>query len=916
MARDIKQQGITGPLTGQTSGFASGTPYNVNVDDFSIMKDVLPNATNLVHEVMGQANSAAFKQGQADQAADMLHMGNTVDSAAALISKSSWLTRHAYSQGVKYQEYTEGQLETQAAIQKQVQESIDNNDTLETFSQKIKPSLATLHKKMHSFGLQGKAKELAQDQILGYIVNAQRQYQEAAEARAKLTFDRGIAQEASSAISMLTNAQTIDDVTGTLDNTMQLITNATAYQDPKSSVQATAGYMQGIVKDLSSKIKSASPVDAMRIDGVLDWLYNSPEAKKLPLKARSSMMEEINKVQGKVHEFNFNQVNAQIDVAEKSFRETGGLDAAWVQGGLDYVSQGELDGTISLQHARTLRNRFSNFYTKADQEAPTQWAKLNSTGMELDAQGIPRLEADREKYAQLLTAYNGDPIANFAAFTWGAANGRPDLMKMAAKGAVQPFANYMGLNTEQLQETGNSGVANQHFKLAGDTYKKLIGEGRIDQAYKILDGFPDKTQQEVARILWSEDGPTPNLGTDLAIRYENLTNGIESGTDDGYNITFTTDAISMGWLGKVSSAASPDRFYGQSDAMKEHQIRDIQEAYNLTEKYAFKGAGQRFVKDDDGSGAIRAMLSRGTLINTKTQLLAVSTEQRKAMGGGIAASDDRIIKGTDAIAKDAIARLGKVEPHMFSLVKNKVDRENILFNVTNSGIVVTALDDKGASIGSPMYYTHGDIYKLSTPAAGATTRYTGAIKTAGFDFNVEADTGTFGSNNLKQNVYKHLFEQEGWHSTARAADPDRPDVLTFGHGIKPATAKHILGEEKAAKFEASAKDKGDGDYQKYFNEFADKYFSKLKELSVKAGVPEPAAAVDTLRYQPVYMAIADAMYHGGITGGGNAMVKILNLAKSDKNAARKLMQQQPFYIQTGKDSGRKEFLMRAIDRID
>ena len=58
------------------------------------------------------------------------------------------------------------------------------------------------------------------------------------------------------------------------------------------------------------------------------------------------------------------------------------------------------------------------------------------------------------------------------------------------------------------------------------------------------------------------------------------------------------------------------------------------------------------------------------------------------------------------------------------------------------------------------------------------------------------------------------------------------------------------------------------------------------------------------------------MYHGGISGGGNAMIKILNLAKSDKNAARKLMQQQPFYIQTGKDSGRKEFLLRAIDLVD
>lgn len=916
MARDIKQQAIQGPLVGQLSGFANAQGYGVSVDKSDFMRDSMPNLLSAVGKVMDIANTEAFRKGQTDQASDMLNMNNTVDSAAALIKESSWLTRDAYSQGVKYQEYTEGQLETQAAIQKQVAASVTNGDTIDVFSQKIKPHLASLNKKMHSFNLQGKAKELAQDQILAYTVNAQQQYQSAAEGRAKLLFDRGVAQEASGAIGMLTNAQSADDVIGTLENTSKILTNTTAAFDPKTSVQATASYMAGIVEEFSGRVVGASPVDAMRIDATLGWLYNSPEAKKLPLKERSNMIDSMTKAQDKVHEFNYNQVNVQIDTAERSFREQGVFDSDMISNGLDYVADGEAGGTISTSHARALRKRLGNFYTAADKDTPKLHAYLTATGAELDGQGLNRVTADKAMYAQMLNAASGHPMANMATIGQGMLLNRPGLVQLGSKGAVQMFESRLGMSSEQLLEDEGAGVANEANKSMGDTFKKFIGDGRIDLAYKMLDAFQDPIQKEVMRIAWSEEGPTPDLGTEFSMRYESLYNGIAAGGDDNYNVTFTPDAINMGWLGKVSNAASSDRWYGQSDAMKEWQVRNIQETYNLHGKSLFKANRQRFAKDEDGSGAIRAMLSAGLLINTKTQVLAVSPQQRMSMGGGVAASDDRIIKGMDAIAEDAIVRVGKVEPHLFSLVKNKVDRENIHIEVTNSGVIVGAMDDDGRTIGSPMYYSHGDVYKLSTPAADATVMYSGDINTAGFKFKVEADDGTFGSNTLKTSTLKHLFVQEGYHNSTRASDPSRPDVVTFGHGVTPSAAKDMLGESKAAKFEEAAKDKGSEEYQKYFNEFTNSYFKSLKGLSVEAGLPEPSNDVSTLRYKGAYLAIADVMYHGGISGGGNAMVKILNLAKSDKNAARKLMQQQPFYIQTGKDSGRKEFLLRAIDLVD
>ena len=130
-------------------------------------------------------------------------------------------------------------------------------------------------------------------------------------------------------------------------------------------------------------------------------------------------------------------------------------------------------------------------------------------------------------------------------------------------------------------------------------------------------------------------------------------------------------------------------------------------------------------------------------------------------------------------------------------------------------------------------------------------------------------------------------------------------------------------EAKVRRFISLAQDPSSPEYQQMYDEFLNGYFKSFKTVVQQAGLPPPDITPmsgllevgNATRYQEAYKAIADAMYHGGVNGGGNAIARILQLAKSDKNAAIAELERQQFYIQTGKDSGRKEFLINAVRSI-
>lgn len=927
--RDVRQPGPQAPntLQGASVGFSTGASRldpnvpDISSSDFSAMKDVWPAVAKITEGVMGTARENAFRQGQADQAADMLNIGNTVDSAAALIEQASWLTRDSYAQGVKFQEYSEGQLETQSEISAQIAKSVERGESIQEFSQKIKPSLAKLNSKIAAFGLQGKAKDLAIDQMLGYTVAAQKGYQAAMEVKAETIYRNGLNQNTASSLDLLTNTQSIGDVVDVLNNAYDKTSMATSTFDPANAADATAKQLTGLVSEFSTRVIEASPADAMRVTSAIAWLYNSDKAKQLPIDARTKMLESLNSVQSNIHEFNYNQALSQIQSAETQFKTTGQFDPEFVQRAHNYINTGEVDQTISLKHARSLRSALGGFYIQADKDAAKRHVSLYGTGADIDAAGISRRAAASDGLAAILQMYNGQPDGYIAAIGVGVDKGRPELVAKAASGAVNLFSTRLGKSTAELEQDEGAGLANNVFNSLGSTYKQLNAQGKFDLAEQLLAGFSDADQREAVRIMWSDPGAVPALGTESSVIYESLYSGLKASTADSYNQTITPETLEDGLFGKFSNALSADFNFAQSEPMLAWQANDIQEMYNNHAKHYFQANRIHFKKDDSGEGVTRAMLREGFLLNTKTQVLAINPAQRMAMGGGVRASDDRVNAGLDSIAQDVISRMGDVEPHLFSLVKNKVDRENVHFKLTNNGIIVGVMDDKGRSIGDYMHYTYGDVYKLSTPSAGVSVAWVGGINTAGTNFKVPADTGTFGSNQLKQGILKHLFVQEGYHKNLKASDPSRPDVTTFGHGITPGAAKDVFKDDtKVQRFISLAKDPSSPEYQVMYDEFINGYFDNFKDVAVKAGLPDPTlGSIDNVREQlahtEAYKAIADAMYHGGKYGGADAITSILRLARSDKNAAVAMLEKQQFYIQTGKDSGRKEFLVRAVRSI-
>ena len=373
-SRDIKQPGLQAPsgLNAGGFGFATGASrYEPAMIDYpqvqsTLLTETLPALAKITEGIMNTAKENAFKQGQVDQASDMLGMGNTVDSANALIENASWLTKDAYTQGVRLQEFTEGQLEVQAAIQKQIQLSADADEPLSVFSQKVKPILAKMNVKVARAGLQGKAKDAAFDQILGYTVAAQKSYQETMEAKATNTFNLALNQNSAFHLDGFTNSSTLEDAVAQIDSLYNSTRMAAESRDPSTATDVTGKQLFAFVDQFSTRAVEASPADMMRINSALAWLYNSPNAKNLPLDIREKMQVSLNAAQARVHEFNYNQALLQIQGAETAFKTTGTFDPDFVKRAYAYVANGELDQTISLKHARSLREQLSKFYVSAD----------------------------------------------------------------------------------------------------------------------------------------------------------------------------------------------------------------------------------------------------------------------------------------------------------------------------------------------------------------------------------------------------------------------------------------------------------------------------------------------------------------------------------------------------------------------
>lgn len=924
MRRDIAVQEVNKPLVGSASGFSNAnfqaTPENV----FNPM-DVLSKFTGSVQSIMGEANANAFKQGQADQASDVLAIGNTVDSAAALIEDASWLTKESYTQGVKYQQYAEGQLETQQEIAKQAQLSLKAGDTMQMFSQKVKPFLAKQNKRIAELGLAGEAKLTALDQVVSYTVSAQKTYQSALEAEAEFTFQKGLAQEGAGFVDRFTNTQDVASVVHELDSYVTSVSSAAYSSDPTKAVDTVGKQLLGAITNFQERAVGASPLDAQRIDAAMGWMYNSDTAKQLPVKERGKIIEQLQKAQAKVHEFNFNQSTKQIQDAQVLFKTTGQFDSDFVNRAKNYVDTGELNQTISAPHARALRSQLATFYTAADKEAPTQYLNLNGTGIELDANGVNRTTAAKAALASTLAQHNGQPSGYFAAIEQGRLLGRPELIQQASKGAVSTFSAQLTMNDEQLAESGTGGLANNSFVAMGTAYRQLNSEGRFDQAAALLKGFDNDNQREAVRQLWSDPNNVPTLGTETSTRYEKLYSRMEANTSAVYNVTFTTDAIDDGVFGQASSQVGAEFGYNPSEEIKAIHLEDMQSVYHNAARPYFQANNIRFAQDGTGEGALNAMLQHGFIIPTKAQLLAITPNQRMAIGGGVQASDDTVKLGLNGLAEDMISSLGDVEKHLkvpgtqFALNQNKVDRENIHFTFSNNGVMANAYDDNGTNIGATKYYTYGDIRKLSTPAAGANavdiSAPQGVVRTAGVDFKVKADTGTFGSNTLRSDSMKHIFVQEGYHKGLKASDPKRPNVVTFGHGITPDAAMAVFQDKtKVQQFIESSKDPSSVEYQTMYNAFYDGYYKDFQKNIFAAGLPTPNEGMSAVTHKQAYLGLLDAHYHGG-QGGADAMIRIYNLARTDKAAAMQELQRQPFYIKTGRDSGRKEFLMDSVRSI-
>ncbi len=275
--RDIKDAQIANPLQGSVSGRQSNNVPVLEQDNFSIMRDVVPKAVGIFTGVMNTANEAAFKEGQADRAADAQHMSGAVDQTAALVAERSWLTRDAYEQGVKYQDFTETQLDIQQRIKQQSTDSAEAGDSVEVFSNKIKKHLATLNDRVHASGLQGQYRAAAQDQLLGYIATTQKTYQGDLETVTTDRIKRGASQQSAAAVEAIAKSGgDLGAVLAHLQTNWINANNSGSMLDRKKSLSIASKNQAGTIENILAKVNPSSPQDNETVNGISIWLDQTP----------------------------------------------------------------------------------------------------------------------------------------------------------------------------------------------------------------------------------------------------------------------------------------------------------------------------------------------------------------------------------------------------------------------------------------------------------------------------------------------------------------------------------------------------------------------------------------------------------------------------------------------------------------
>lgn len=856
----------------QGFGFAPGllkSTVDTAAPQSSFLTQVIPALTELVAKKEQKAKQSAFLQGQSDK-------------VAGIVSEQSWLTEDSYNQGKAFQTYTDELAAFPASLQEDARLSAEAGEDVSAYTQRIQPKLKQISDRIADLGLEDEALTAAQEQLLGTMAGAQKEYQKAREQEVLRKIDRGNSAINATAVTTIVESSDASVIAYGLSSAFANTYQSNRMLFPKEANTTASKNTYGAIQVAVAGLNPADPDHVEKLRGVDAWLRSEaaavldPDIRAKALGLTNSRFKDVQDAQ---------QVYDQQKVQSLDLTVKQGLpvDPDIFDSEIAQARQDMLSGRKTPQQAEQYINSIHTIQMKATKDmgkgsflVSAQTADVLGNGHTLQEQTKATLTAVTQQFG---TDYAG---AAAAGMNLGQRQRNMGTVTAAAQLATSQFIPAFTMTGPEL-EKANDGQQGDAFTGFVAMYREGGLNNNPGMQAALLEAIP-KADQAAVELYMRElpgDAQVDLRAAVPAIQQvkQRIADFQARGGTAGVRIDSTVFESSL-WGGSADTAGA-ELGNQPSDAVLSVITGN---ANSLYVKNSMVLATKGYTVTD-GVSAVKAMVRENMVMRTKAGPVFINPDWVKAVGVEGVASNSQFL--ADAI--------GKRREMYAEFVGGRSKPEDVVVEVRGTTTVLRGYDGDGNPLQEQYIDAvdmRQDIDNTITAATANTPKKLLTTAQAGrATFGITSDWGeAFGNNYLGSLIGQHLANAEGYVSRPTKTDTRYTQDEVIGIGVNLSANPKWRKEFEAVR--------SPEEMAQVTGRFVKEHYAAWPSVVQAAGLPEANNPTGQY-YKAAYIGLADAYWHGG-KGGGDSYAAILSTAKDDQASAMSTLRSTAYYKQSGK----------------
>lgn len=306
---------IENPSLVQASGFGFAPKVMPQVVDKREVPNYLGAFSAFTEKIVKPLQEDAFLEG-------------VTDNIAGQIEERSWLTQESYMQGVAYSNFGGKLNEASGKFTELARTSLGKGESVQQYNMRAQEVLSGLNTELDNMGLQGKARELAQKQILSTHAASLETYQKEAETATKLRIQQGAIQQTQGTVSDISKSLKVSPTNSNTVYGLLSANYATLYETQKYVNPDPTGYASArtvdAVSGLLSQLNAGNPEDRQRFNSIQAatdkmMMQLSPEDYSKLQGQYKTWMDSAKKAQAVERETLFAATTAAVKLGQRQF---------------------------------------------------------------------------------------------------------------------------------------------------------------------------------------------------------------------------------------------------------------------------------------------------------------------------------------------------------------------------------------------------------------------------------------------------------------------------------------------------------------------------------------------------------------------------------------------------------------------